>query len=200
MNPVRNFWNHRAAALTLSAAGIGLLFLLSAGAQSGNAGNGNSDNGEGSKIQIGFDIAPVPLDLKGKNPDLVGLGSYLVHAAGGCTDCHTWPNYAAGGNPFLGQPEQINTAGYLAGGRFFGPVIVSNNLTPDPVSGLPGGMTFEEFELVMRTGIDRDHSAPPVPSPTDDLLQVMPWPVFRNMSGRDLEAIYEYLRAIPSVP
>ena len=136
----------------------------------------------------------------GKNPDLVGLGSYLVNAVGGCTDCHTWPNYAAGGSPFLGQPEQINTAGYLGGGRFFGPVIVSNNLTPDPVTGLPAGMTFEEFEFVMRTGLDRDHSAPPVPSPTNDLLQVMPWPVFRNMSGRDLEAIYEYLSAIPSVP
>jgi hypothetical protein len=31
------------------------------------------------------------------------------------------------------------------------------------------------------------------------LLQVMPWPVYRNMTDRDLRAIYEYLRAIPCV-
>jgi hypothetical protein len=31
-------------------------------------------------------------------------------------------------------------------------------------------------------------------------LQVMPWPVFRNITDRDMRALYEYLRAIPSVP
>jgi hypothetical protein len=31
-------------------------------------------------------------------------------------------------------------------------------------------------------------------------LQVMPWPVYGKMSDRDLRAIYEYLRAIPSLP
>ena len=30
------------------------------------------------------------------------------------------------------------------------------------------------------------------------LLQVMPWPIYRHMSDRELRAIYEYLRAIPS--
>jgi hypothetical protein len=52
----------------------------------------------------------------------------------------------------------------------------------------------------MRTGVDRDHSFPPVPSPDNDLLQVMPWPVFRNITDRDMRALYEYLSAIPSVP
>ena len=45
---------------------------------------------ESSQIQIGMDIAPVHLDLKGKNRSLVGLGSYIVNAQGGCNDCHTW--------------------------------------------------------------------------------------------------------------
>ena len=36
-------------------------------------------------------IAPVPLSLAGLNRDLVGLGSYLVNAIGGCQDCHTNP-------------------------------------------------------------------------------------------------------------
>ena len=37
---------------------------------------GQGDGGE-SEIQRGFQIAPVPLNLAGKNRSLVGLGSYL---------------------------------------------------------------------------------------------------------------------------
>ena len=46
----------------------------------------------------------------------VWLGSYIVNAKGGCNDCHTAPPYAEGGDPFLGEPEQINTERYLCGG------------------------------------------------------------------------------------
>ena len=35
--------------------------------------------------------------------------------------------------------------------------------------------------------------------PDGDLLQVMPWPTFSNMSDHDIEAIYEYLSAIPCI-
>jgi hypothetical protein len=35
--------------------------------------------------------------------------------------------------------------------------------------------------------------------PDGDLLQIMPWPTFSHMSDRDLEAIYEYLSAIPCI-
>ena len=171
----------------LAATGVGLFFVLSAGAQ-----NGNPDNGENSRIQIGYEIAPVPLNLAGLDPALVGLGSYIINANSVCSDCHTWPNYAPGGNPFLGQPEQINTADYLGGGRPFPGGIVSRNLTPDPVTGLPAGLTLDDFMNVIHTGIDPE--SPP------DLLKVMPWPTFRNMRDRDLMAIYEYLSAIPSVP
>ena len=68
------------------------------------------------QILRGFQIAPVSLNLSGKDAALVGLGSYIVNTTG-CNDCHTHPNWAAGGNPYLGQPEQINTAEYLAGGE-----------------------------------------------------------------------------------
>jgi hypothetical protein len=44
-----------------------------------------------SQIWRGFEIAPVPLNLAGKNWGLVGLGSYLVNTTG-CNDCHTHPN------------------------------------------------------------------------------------------------------------
>ena len=74
---------------------------------------------EENEIKRCFEIAPIELKLAGKNRALVGLGSYPVNTTG-CNDCHTYPNWADGGNPFKGEPEQINTKGYLAGGRDFG--------------------------------------------------------------------------------
>lgn len=149
-----------------------------------------ADTPDNSRVRIGLEIAPVPLDLRGKNRGLVGLGSYLVNAAGGCNDCHTSPSYVEGGNPFAGQPEIVNAARYLAGGTAFGP-FVSRNLTRDE-SGLPAGLTFEQFRNTLRTGVDQDNPA--------RLLQVMPWPVYGKLSDRDLLAIYLYLSAIPSLP
>jgi hypothetical protein len=83
-------------------------------------------------------------------------------------------------------------------------------LTPD-ASGLPeGGATFQEFLTIMRTGHDFDNAHPACPtlgamgciaSPpfAAGLLQVMPWPVYSNMSDDDLRAVYEYLSAIPCI-
>jgi hypothetical protein len=109
-----------------------------------------------------------------------------------------------GGNPYLGQPEQIDQDRYLIGGRQFGPIGVgprSRNLTPDPVTGLPAGYTFEQFLHVMRTGEDLKQLPPHVPSVDVDLLQApMPWPLFQKMTDRDILAIYEYLRSVPSRP
>lgn len=146
-----------------------------------------------SQVQQGYAISPVPLDLDGLNPALVGLGSYIVNAQGGCNDCHTNPPYAEGGNPFQGEPEEINAAGYLAGGVAFGP-FVSRNLTPHPTTGLPANLTVDQFLEVMHEGTDFKNAHPAI-SP---LLQVMPWPVYGNMSDRELRAIYEFLSAIPS--
>jgi hypothetical protein len=147
---------------------------------------------EESKVKRGFEIAPVPLDLTGKNRALVGLGSYIVNAQGGCNDCHTWPNYAPGGNPYFGQPLAINANNYLAGGRPFGP-FVSRNLTPDPASPMTREERYQEFVSIMRTGIDPDALHPQF----GPFLQVMPWPVYRDMTDRDLRAIFEYLSSIP---
>ena len=151
---------------------------------------------EQSQIQIGMDISPVRLDLTGKNRSLVGLGSYIVNAQGGCNDCHTWritdvasnagSNYEEGGDPFMGQPEQIYAAGYLAGGRPFGP-FSSKNLTPNG-NGLPAGMDLDLFIKTLRTGVDSKNRHPQI-SP---LLQVIPCPLYRNMSDRDLKAVYEF--------
>src|SRR4030095_535060 len=145
-----------------------------------------------SLVKQGLAIAPVPLDLRGKNRALVGLGSYIVNAVSECNDCHTRPHFLAGGNPFNGQVELPNTLNHLTGGNQFGP-FTSANLTPDS-AGLPAGLTLTQFLVLMRTGMTDDH---PQFGP---FLQVMPWPTFRKMTDRDLSAIYEYLRAIPSRP
>ncbi len=68
-----------------------------------------SAQGGDSRIQRGFEVAPVPLNMKGLNPALVGLGSYIVNAQGGCNDCHTNPSYAPGGDPFAGGAEVVNS-------------------------------------------------------------------------------------------
>jgi hypothetical protein len=173
-----------------------------------------ADTRHESRIKRGFEIAPVPLNLEGKNRALVGLGSYLVNT-NECVDCHSrtpgeagsvhwW--FVPGGNPFLGQPEQINTDHYLWGGGLFmvpdvdGKLqpVISRNLTPD-ASGLPAGYTFEQFWLVMRTGIDLKNLEPHIPSAEHDLLQAMPWPFFDEFTDHDLRAIYEYLSAIPCI-
>lgn len=187
----KNLFRARPTAGAL-ALGIGLALLpvsaLHAKNDKGNQG-ASGDDGSQSQIQRGFEISPVPLDLKGKNRALVGLGSYIVNT-GGCNDCHTNPSYVVGGNPFMGEAEQINTAGFLAGGQQFGP-FTSANITPD-ATGRPAGLTLQEFVSLLRTGHDPD-------APAGSLLQVMPWPAFGKKTDRDLQAIYEYLRSIPSI-
>lgn len=181
----------RAILVGVLVGGVLVAGLIAGAAQQGNEGQ--------SEIQRGYDIAPVPLNLTGKNRSLVGLGSYLVNAAGGCLGCHTGPPpgvYLPGGNPFLGQPEVINAARYLGGGNAFGPYI-SRNLTPDS-NGYPGGLTFEQFEQAMRLGTDFKAIPPHVPS-NPGLLQVMPWPPHGKATDRDLRAMYEYLSAIPCI-
>ena len=89
-----------------------------------------------STVQQGFAASPIPkdkLNLTGKNPYLVGLGSYLVNAAADCNGCHTFPRFLRPGgtvpgtngnftgnvtsrgsdprygNPYLDGPEQSLT-------------------------------------------------------------------------------------------
>jgi hypothetical protein len=156
-----------------------------------------SDNDE-SRIREGFEIAPVHLNLNGKNRALVGLGSYLVNGGGDCNGCHAGPSgqFLPGGDPAQGQPKKINQAAYLQGGTpLFGPFFIPRNLTPDKTGQAEGGASFEEFLGIMRTGIDPDHAHPQF----GPYLQVMPWPAFQNMTDHDLRAIYEYLSAIPCI-
>ena len=185
--------------------------------QSSSAGGDNYN----SLIKIGFQIAPVQLNLAGKNLQLVGLGSFIVNAVASCPTCHSadpGKTFLKGHNPYFGQqPAEFDPAFYLGGGNDFGPVgpptnpdIISRNLTPDKTGRPVGGMTFSQFQQVLRTGKDFDHlhptcSGPPngtcLSKPFDgDVLQIMPWPVFMNMPDTFISAIYEYLSTIPCIP
>jgi hypothetical protein len=181
------------------------------------------DGSEQALVKRGFEIAPVPLNMAGKNYELVGLGSYLVNGPGDCNGCHTSggpPNfdYAVGANPYFKQPKKVDPAVYLGGGQDFGPVgspdnpgpdIIARNLTPDKTGMAAGGHTLSEFLTILKTGQDFDNLHPTcsatvttncVPAPVDgSLLQIMPWPSFQNMTDRHLHAIYEYLSAIPCI-
>ncbi|HEX4961824.1 MAG TPA: cytochrome C [Thermoanaerobaculia bacterium] len=170
----------------LALAGLALA-LVPASHGEGTTAAATGGGSDAERIAIGYRIAPVSLNLRHRDRNLVGLGSYIVNAQGGCNDCHTNPPYAAGGDPYQGQPKKFNAERYLAGGTPFGPVI-SRNITPND-DGLPAGLSLAEFKNVMRTGHDPD--AP------GRLLQVMPWPVYQSMTDNDLRAVYEYLRAIP---
>jgi hypothetical protein len=174
-------------ALLVAAAGLALAM----GSTHGRAVLSNDrhdDDGDEARIHRGFAITPVPLNLHHRNRELVGLGSYIVNAQAACNDCHSCPSFAHGGNPYVGQPTKINALNYLAGGVAFGPFL-SHNITPD-ADGKPFGLSLGQFKQVMRTGHDPK-------DPPDDILQVMPWPVYGNMTDHDLKAVYEFLRSIP---
>ena len=148
----------------------------------------------------------------------------------GCHTLNPGVEYTPPGNPYLLAPPftgkvVVDPTTYLAGGNDFGPFpgpggiphLYSRNLTPD-YTGLPeGGHTFSDFVQIMRHGRDFDLIHPrctapntpfnclgsplPLGPPFDgNLLQVMPWPTFMNLTDRDLLAIYTYLSAIPCSP
>jgi hypothetical protein len=196
--------------------------ILSGTALSPTLADDEDRSADAPNVRRGFEIAPVPLNLKGKDRDLVGLGSYLVNAVASCNDCHSAGpalEFAPGGNPYFkgNPPTVINQSVYLGGGRNFGalvpgtPEIVSRNLTPDRTGRPVGGRTFAEFESILRTGKDLDHLHPncsatvttncfPATLPFNgDLLQIMPWPILQNLTRHDVRAIYEYLSAVPCV-
>jgi hypothetical protein len=136
--------------------------------------------------------------LGGKRPQLIYLGSYIVNAQASCNSCHTCPSYRGvdpykvGGAGLLNDPTPVNTPNFLSGGTpFVNGSIVSPNLTPD-TSGRPGGMTYAQFKNAMQNGVSAHNAG--------HILQVMPWPTFRNMNENELRAIYQYLASIPTAP
>lgn len=150
----------------------------------------SADAATQGRAERGLTIAPVPLNLIGKDRAMVGLGSYIVNAESACNDCHTNPPYESGHDPFKGGDGKVNASGYLKGGTNMGNGVTAPDLTPD-AKGLPGGLTLEVFANAINSG----HASG---GPAGRILQVMPWPIYRQMTADDQRAVYEYLSAIPS--
>ena len=163
------------------------------------ADDGSRDIRRDFRVETGFKIAASQnITL---NPDMPsqGLGSYLVTVSS-CNDCHTQPNFEPNGDPTVrGQTKQVNLANYLAGGRSFptpAETFCSRNLTPQPDTGLPAGLTRGQFLQVMKNGCDpQDENFQD--ANTCGLLGVMPWYNFQNYRVSEISAIYDYLSALP---
>jgi hypothetical protein len=221
------------ATVALSVAGIVTLFGVNRFSLKVHADDQNTDQ---NLAAIGLRIAPVQLNLSGKDQTLVGLGSFIVNAQADCNGCHTsnpaGTEFGSSNNPYLlaplnNMPWQVLAQYYLGGGQNFGPagpgissgayaagpgngpLIITRNLTPDH-TGLPeGGHTLQQFMTIMRTGHDYDNLHPNCGgrvttncynAPTNGaVLQVMPWPIFSNMTDYQLTAIWTYLSAIPCI-
>ncbi|WP_407165741.1 c-type cytochrome [Bradyrhizobium sp. ORS 111] len=101
-------------------------------------------------------------------------GKALV-IAGDCAACHT----AAGGQPF---------AGGLALQTPFG-AIMTPNITPDNTTGI-GSWSAEDFALAMQQGRRPGGG---------HLYPAFPYPYYTKVERSDLDAMYQYLRALPPV-
>lgn len=139
----------------------------------------------------------------------VERGKYLVDISG-CHDCHTpWREGPEGPEPDLsrmlsGHPQSLQLppppkteAPWIAtwaatNTAISGPwgVSYTANLTPDPEAGL-GKWTAQTFKDTIRNGRRMGRGRP--------LLPPMPWPVYRNMTDEDLEAVFAYLQSIPAI-
>jgi mono/diheme cytochrome c family protein len=113
----------------------------------------------------------------------VARGKYLV-TLGSCTDCHTPGN-------FFGKPDM---ARYLGGsdvgfdvpglGVFVGP-----NLTPDKATGL-GSWSAKQIVTALKTGVLPDGR---------QLVPIMPWMAYANLTNGDAYAIAAYLKSLKPV-
>ena len=96
-------------------------------------------------VAIGLSIAPSFINMEGKDPNLVGLGSFIVNAQADCNGCHGSDpanEYLPTNNPYFLKPNfpaKYNQATYLNGGQNFGPA--GPGIVQDPTSplySLPG--------------------------------------------------------------
>ena len=106
-------------------------------------------------------------------------GEYLTHLIG-CQDCHT---------PVGADHNFIPGMDFGGGQVFEGPwgKVASANLTPDP-----SGISYYDQALFIRTIRTGYVGSRP-------LNQLMPWSIFRNMTGDDLSAIFAYLKTLKPV-
>ena len=106
--------------------------------------------------------------------DPIKRGEYLARA-GDCIACHTKPGEKlfAGGRP---MPTPFGT-------------LYSPNITPDKETGI-GQWSADEFYSMMHTGRSRDGAL---------LYPAMPFGAYTKVTRADSDAIFAYLKSVPSV-
>jgi hypothetical protein len=159
---------------------------------------------------VAASVVPAHSAQANLDPEKVARGKYLTTIAG-CNDCHTpWKIGANGPEPDMSRMLSGHPQGFAitapapaqkepwvmsASGTntaWSGPwgVSFTANLTPDEETGL-GKWTVRNFIDTIRSGRHLGRGRP--------ILPPMPYPMYKNMTDADLEAVYTYLRTIPAV-
>jgi hypothetical protein len=155
-------------------------------------------------------LTPARAERAAASTATVARGKYLVTIMG-CNDCHTpWKTTPRGPEPDMtrmlsGHPQDFTVTAPPARGdgpwvwaatgtntAFSGPwgISFTANLTPDPDTGL-GMWTAATFIAALRSGRHEGQGRP--------ILPPMPYPMIRQATDEDLEAIFSYLRSIPPI-
>jgi hypothetical protein len=152
----------------------------------------------------GFSLAP-----RAEQKTAVERGRYLVTAMG-CNDCHTpWQLGPEGPAPDMtrmlsGHPAGASLPQAPAGTAEWPTAVAGTmtawsgawgtsytaNLTPDPETGL-GKWTADEFIGALRSGRHQGRGR--------QILPPMPYPMIRNLTDSDLQAVFAYLQSIPAI-
>ena len=103
-----------------------------------------------------------------------------VVESGGCNDCHTNPSFTPASRSVQGSAKAGEPGGVHGRRHGLRPVPVAQS---HPECGRTG---HGQHQHVMRTGTDLRKLHEQI-SP---LLQVMPWPVYQDMTDKDLEAVF----------
>ena len=113
---------------------------------------------------------------------LLERGAYLVNAVMACDGCHTPRDKGelVMEKRFSGGSQVWDNPAYTVRG---------SNITPDRETGI-GAWSDEEIKRVLTEGIHR-YGRPIAPQ--------MPFPFYRVLTARDLDAIVAYLRSVPPV-
>jgi hypothetical protein len=175
---------HRRAVLPVAALCAALAFAATPSG-SAYADNDKKDDIDRSVVQQGFDASPIPkakLNLKGRDPAQVGLGSYLVNGSGDCNGCHTFPRFLRPGGTAPGTNGNF-TGNVTAKGsnRNFGNPYLDPPGDGQPLNGqlqantnvdhfLAGGRCFGFFQS---RNISPDDSGKPRGLTEAEFIQVM---------------------------
>ena len=157
---------------------------------------GGDDAGDESRIRQGFAISPAAAQPRRQEPGPRGPGQLLRQRRDLVRRLPHEFSPVSPGRESVPGPARADQSRQLLEGEQTVPGRGSHRVSRTPSSrslrpenGLPAGLTLDQFVDVMRNGTDYDHPG--------RLLQVMGWPIFQNMTDRDLLAIYAYLSTLP---